>query len=186
MSLNFHELQQLLLTIAQSNLAELILKTHDFELTVRKSTSVKEQLLLENQLELGKSVVAKFDSTSLTAISTAALSTEVNPANSIVVDSAKVSTQEQLAMTVSLPLESNLVEIVSPMVGTFYRTPAPSEPPFVEVGDRVKVGQTVCIIEAMKLMNEIEAEISGQIVEILVQSGQAVEFGQHLMRIKPD
>jgi len=71
------------------------------------------------------------------------------------------------------------------MVGTFYRAPAPEEPPFVSVGDRVKTGQTVCIIEAMKLMNELEAEISGEIVEILVENGKPVEFNQPLMRIIP-
>jgi acetyl-CoA carboxylase biotin carboxyl carrier protein len=71
------------------------------------------------------------------------------------------------------------------MVGTFYRSPAPSEPPFAEIGDRIRSGQTVCIIEAMKLMNEIEAEVSGQIVEILVQNAEPVEYGQPLMRINP-
>jgi acetyl-CoA carboxylase biotin carboxyl carrier protein len=71
------------------------------------------------------------------------------------------------------------------MVGTFYRSPAPDEAPFVNVGDRVRNGQTVCIIEAMKLMNEIEAEVSGEIVEILVENGQPVEFGQPLMRVNP-
>jgi acetyl-CoA carboxylase biotin carboxyl carrier protein len=69
------------------------------------------------------------------------------------------------------------------MVGTFYSAPAPGEPPFVSVGDSVKPGQTVCIIEAMKLMNELEAEVSGQILEILVENGQPVEFNQPLMRI---
>lgn len=71
------------------------------------------------------------------------------------------------------------------MVGTFYRAPAPDEPPFVDKGDRVQVGQTVCIIEAMKLMNEIEAEVAGEVVEILVANGDPVEFGQILMRVNP-
>jgi acetyl-CoA carboxylase biotin carboxyl carrier protein len=72
------------------------------------------------------------------------------------------------------------------MVGTFYRSPAPDEPPFVDVGDRIRKGQTVCIIEAMKLMNELEAEVSGEIVEILVQNGEPVEYGQLLMRVNTD
>jgi acetyl-CoA carboxylase biotin carboxyl carrier protein len=76
-------------------------------------------------------------------------------------------------------------EILSPMVGTFYRAPAPDEPPFVEVGDRIRTGQTVCIIEAMKLMNEIEAEVSGEVIEVLVQNGEPVEYNQPLMRISP-
>ncbi|MCM1981304.1 acetyl-CoA carboxylase biotin carboxyl carrier protein [Lyngbya confervoides] len=81
--------------------------------------------------------------------------------------------------------EKNWVEVTSPMVGTFYRSPAPEEPPFVEIGDKVRNGQTLCIIEAMKLMNEIEAEISGEIVEILVENAQPVAFGDPLLRIKP-
>ncbi len=71
------------------------------------------------------------------------------------------------------------------MVGTFYRSPAPDEPPFVNVGDRIQVGQTVCIIEAMKLMNELESEVAGEVVEILVDNAQTVEFGQVLMRVRP-
>lgn len=78
-----------------------------------------------------------------------------------------------------------LIDVSSPMVGTFYRAPAPDEPPFVDKGDRVQVGQTVCIIEAMKLMNEIEAEVAGEVVEILVANGDPVEFGQILMRVNP-
>lgn len=72
------------------------------------------------------------------------------------------------------------------MVGTFYRAPAPGEPPFVENGDRISDGQVVCIIEAMKLMNEIEAEVSGQIMEIAVENGEPVEYGQTLMWVAPN
>jgi len=76
--------------------------------------------------------------------------------------------------------------IKSPMVGTFYRAPSPDARPYVEVGDRVKEGQTVCIVEAMKLMNEIQAEITGIITAILVENGQPVEYGQTLFTIKKD
>jgi acetyl-CoA carboxylase biotin carboxyl carrier protein len=75
--------------------------------------------------------------------------------------------------------------MTSPFVGTFYRTPAPDQPPFVEVGSVVKKGQVLCIVEAMKLMNEIEAEMAGRVAEILVENGQPVEFGQALFRIEP-
>jgi len=75
--------------------------------------------------------------------------------------------------------------ITSPMVGTFYRSPAPDADPFVEVGDVVELGQTVCIIEAMKLMNEIEAETKGRVVKILVENAQPVEFGQKLFLLEP-
>ena len=71
------------------------------------------------------------------------------------------------------------------MVGTFYRSSAPGEPPFVEIGSRIKAGQTVCILDAMKLMNELEADADGEVVEILVENGTPVEFAQVLMRIKP-
>lgn len=80
---------------------------------------------------------------------------------------------------------SNLVAVCSPMVGTFYRAPAPDAPPYVEVGDAVKPGTVVCIVEAMKLMNEIESEISGKIAEILVENESPVEFGQELFLIEP-
>lgn len=75
--------------------------------------------------------------------------------------------------------------ITSPMVGTFYRAPAPDAPPFVEVGQDIEVGQVVCIIEAMKLMNEIKSEVTGRIAEVLVQNGDPVEFGQPLFTVEP-
>jgi len=78
-----------------------------------------------------------------------------------------------------------LLEVTSPMVGTFYRAPAPDAPPYAEVGDRVSKGQTVCILEAMKLMNELECEVSGTIREICVENADPVEYGQVLFRIEP-
>ncbi|MFQ5675998.1 MAG: acetyl-CoA carboxylase biotin carboxyl carrier protein [bacterium] len=80
---------------------------------------------------------------------------------------------------------SNGVEIKSPMVGTFYRAPAPDADPYVQVGSSVKKGQVLCIIEAMKLMNEIEAETDGKIIEILVENAQPVEYNQPLFRLEP-
>lgn len=82
--------------------------------------------------------------------------------------------------------EENLVEVVSPMVGTFYAAPSPDSPPYVKVGDKVEKGQTLCIVEAMKLMNEIKAEVSGVIAEILVDNAEPVEYGQPLFLIKQD
>ena len=75
--------------------------------------------------------------------------------------------------------------ITSPMVGTFYRAPAPDADPYIEVGDMVSVGQTVCIVEAMKLMNEIESEVKGRVVRILVENAQPVEYGQKLFLVEP-
>jgi len=81
--------------------------------------------------------------------------------------------------------ESHLAVVTSPMVGTFYRAPSPGAPPFVEPGDRVSVGQTLCILEAMKLMNELQCETAGVIRKICVENGQPVEFGQKLFLIEP-
>jgi acetyl-CoA carboxylase biotin carboxyl carrier protein len=79
---------------------------------------------------------------------------------------------------------SDSVDVTCPFVGTFYRAPSPDAPSFVEIGSVVRPGQTLCIVEAMKLMNEIEAEVSGTLVEIYAQNGKPVEFGQKLFRIK--
>jgi acetyl-CoA carboxylase biotin carboxyl carrier protein len=80
---------------------------------------------------------------------------------------------------------ANLQQITSPMVGTFYASPSPDEDVYVSIGSRVTKGSVVCIVEAMKLFNEIEAEVDGEIVEILVENGQLVEFGQPLFSVKP-
>lgn len=99
---------------------------------------------------------------------------KMQPVDLSTVNQAKAAEQEQgLYFT-----------IVSPMIGTFYRSPAPNEAPFININDSVKTKQTVCIIEAMKLMNEIESEVDGDIVEILVDDGDIVDCGQALMRVK--
>ncbi|SES75474.1 acetyl-CoA carboxylase biotin carboxyl carrier protein [Anaerobranca gottschalkii] len=81
--------------------------------------------------------------------------------------------------------KENLVKITSPMVGTFYKAPSPDSPPFVQEGDMVKKGDTLCIIEAMKLMNEIESTENGKVVKVLVENGELVEYGQTLFLIEP-
>lgn len=90
------------------------------------------------------------------------------------------------AEVLAAPVESNLIDIKSPMVGTFYGAPSPDSDPFVKVGDTVGPETIVCIIEAMKVMNEISAEASGTIVEIVCQTGQAVEFGEILFKVRPN
>ncbi|HUG41984.1 MAG TPA: acetyl-CoA carboxylase biotin carboxyl carrier protein [Longimicrobiales bacterium] len=81
---------------------------------------------------------------------------------------------------------AGLIEVKSPMVGTFYRAPAPEAPPYVEVGTRVSKGQTLCILEAMKLMNELESEVEGVVREVLIDNAEPVEYGQVLFRIDPN
>jgi acetyl-CoA carboxylase biotin carboxyl carrier protein len=172
--LDFNEIRQLLATIAQTDITEVSLKSDDFELTVRKAGN--NSLGSVNQTQLGAIVAPGL---------TPAPATQTAP-----IQLPEIAPGRDNSATAPSPLvvntASRLVEVQSPMVGTFYRAPAPGEAPFVEVGDRVKVGQSVCIIEAMKLMNEIEAEVSGQVMEILVQNGEPVEYGQPLMRINPD
>ena len=98
-------------------------------------------------------------------------------------DNIKIANTSEVSQ-ISPPGSSDLTEITSPMVGTFYRAAAPGEDPFVELGSKINVGQTICILEAMKLMNEIESEFNAEIIEILVENGTPVEFGQVLMRVK--
>jgi acetyl-CoA carboxylase biotin carboxyl carrier protein len=83
------------------------------------------------------------------------------------------------------PVEENLHMVRSPIVGTYYESPSPGSPPFVKLGDMVEAGQVICIVEAMKLMNEIEADASGEIVKVLVANGQPIEYGQELFAIRP-
>jgi acetyl-CoA carboxylase biotin carboxyl carrier protein len=157
--LEFNEIRQLLATIAQTDITEVKLKSDDFELTVRKSEREKLTESPNQIIEVGTGRV---------------------------VDNTATAASMQLPANPPSLIDKRLVEVPSPMVGTFYSAPAPGEAPFVKVGDRVRSGQTVCIIEAMKLMNEIEAEVSGQVMEILLQNGEPVEYGQILMRINPD
>ena len=89
------------------------------------------------------------------------------------------------APAAAAPPASTLTEIKSPMVGTFYRSPAPEAPSYVEPGSRVAKGQTLCILEAMKLMNELESDVAGVVREICVENGEPVEYGQVLFRIEP-
>ncbi|QKS70960.1 acetyl-CoA carboxylase biotin carboxyl carrier protein [Paenalkalicoccus suaedae] len=101
---------------------------------------------------------------------------------------APVATKQAQAQpeVTSKPDTSGLHAIKSPMVGTFYQSPSPDADPYVETGSKVKKDAVVCIVEAMKLMNEIEAEVSGEIVEVLVENGQLVEYGQELFLVKPE
>ena len=101
---------------------------------------------------------------------------------------ASNSGEQQRADTGGRPAApaANLKEIRSPMVGTFYKAPEPGAEPYIKVGNRVTAGQTVCIIEAMKIMNEIESEFSGVVREVLVQNAQPVEYGQVLFRVAPN
>lgn len=144
------EIQELIDYISNSGLAEVKIKTDEFELSIKKYAEQSGPRYIESA-----------------------------PAPQAVA-AAPAATPSAPAAT-----PSNLVEIKSPMIGTFYITASPDSPAFVTEGDVIKAGQTVCIIEAMKLFNEIEAEISGKIVKILVSNATPVEYDQPLFLVDP-
>lgn len=163
MDLSFNELRELVDTLNGTDIAELKLKSSEFELTLRKPSALQPDVVMSPPV-----------------------SAPVAPVGAIPVPSVAAPPEPSESAVPSTPtVDPSLVEITAPMVGTFYRAPAPEEDMFVEVGDRIQSGQTVCIIEAMKLMNELEAEVSGEIVDILVENAEPVEFGQALMRVRP-
>ena len=164
MKLDHEDLNRLIEKISSSDIQEFSLEGEDFKL------EIKRNLFDQNQTTNNFASNNNFDRQIIA--NPKAISENVSPVN------------EPEMPQVAPPGRSGLTEITSPMVGTFYRAAAPGEDPFVEVGNNVKVGQTICILEAMKLMNEIESEFNAEIVEILVENGTPVEFGQVLMRVK--
>ena len=162
MNLDHEELHRLLASLAKSDIQEFRLEGEDFCLEVKRNLGVSTDSIITSK---------------------PALSEEVSPP----LPQRKV--EAPTALSTPPPAvpgsRSDLVEVTAPMVGTFYRAPGPEEPPFVEIGSKIAVGQAVCILEAMKLMNELESEVSGEVAEILVENGTPVEFGQVLMRLKP-
>jgi len=164
MKLDHDDLNRLIEKISTSDIQEFSLEGEDFKLEIKRNVFDQNQVI--NNLVPNTS----FDK-------------QIN-ANQKIINDNPPGVNEPEAPQVPPPGRSDLTEITSPMVGTFYRAAAPGEDPFVEVGNNVKVGQTICILEAMKLMNEIESEFNAEIVEILVENGTPVEFGQVLMRVK--
>ena len=183
--LDLNQLCELLTVLDKTGISELTLKSGDLELTVRKGILASSP----GTAAALPAAVATVAPLALNAVASPTLASTPAIDQNLAVDVADRAPVAPAAVPapVSAPVDTTWVPIISPMVGTFYRAAAPDEPPFVNVGDRIKVSQTVCIIEAMKLMNEIDAdEVSGQVMEILVQNGEPVEYGQVLMRINPD
>ena len=157
MQLDHQQLRELISLLGESDIQELKLEGDDFRLELRRNLPASQpQVVMQAPPAIAP----------VAAVSPAAATPSVAP-------------------PAAAAVRGDLVEITAPMVATFYRSPAPGESSFVELGARISVGQTVCILEAMKLMNELEAEVSGEVVEILVENGTPVEFGQVLMRVKP-
>ena len=164
MKLDHEDLNRLIEKISTSDIQEFLLEGEDFKL------EIKRNLFDQNQGTNNLVSNASFDKQAITN------QKSIN-------DNVSIASESEVPQ-VAPPGRSDLTEITAPMVGTFYRAAAPGEEPFVEVGNNIKVGQTICILEAMKLMNEIESEFNAEIVEILVENGTPVEFGQVLMRVK--
>ena len=164
MKLDHEDLNRLIDKITTSDIQEFSLEGEDFKLEIKRNLFDQKQFPnnLDSDISFDRQKIANQKS----------INTNVSMVN------------EPEVPQVAPPGRSDLIEITSPMVGTFYRAAAPGEEPFVEVGNNIKVGQTICILEAMKLMNEIESEFDAEIVEILVENGTPVEFGQVLMRVK--
>ncbi len=164
MKLDHDDLNRLIEKISTSDIQEFLLEGEDFKIEIKRNVFDQNQVI--NNL-----------------VSNTSLDKQTTANQKTINDNVPVVNEPE-SPQVAPPGRSDLTEITSPMVGTFYRAAAPDEEPFVEVGNNVKVGQTICILEAMKLMNEIESEFNAEIVEILVENGTPVEFGQVLMRVK--
>jgi len=162
MQLDHDQLHRLLAALEQSDIQEFKLEGDDFRLEVRRN--------------LPPVVLAPPPDTPAIQLAPAPVPAAPAPSGAPAPSSPPPA---------AAAVRADLVEITAPMVGTFYRAATPGDPPFVELGSRIAIGQPVCILEAMKLMNELEAEVSGEVVEILVENGTPVEYGQVLVRVKP-
>lgn len=157
--MEFKQIQELIESVNSSNISKVHIKNGDFEITIKQAFQTE--------------VVA-------------APAQPMAPAQPVqTIAAAPVANTPQPAAPAQEET-SNLITVKSPMIGTFYRSPSPDKPPFVGVGDEIQVGQVVCIVEAMKLFNEIESEVSGKIVKVLVDDASPVEYDQPLFLVEPN
>lgn len=164
------EIRDLIDFISKSGLAEVNIESEDFKISVKRNTPV-------NITEAPATVVAA------PVVPTSTVAAPVVTQEVAAQEPATASSSSNGASGVD---ESKLVAIKSPMIGTFYRSSSPETPSFINIGDTVEAGQTVCIIEAMKLFNEIESDISGKIVKVLVDNAMPVEYDQPLFLVEPN
>jgi acetyl-CoA carboxylase biotin carboxyl carrier protein len=160
--MDFKQIQDLIKTVNKSNISELTIEQKDFKITIRQ----QEDKVVTVSAPVAMPMVQ---------------AQQVPPA-AIQAPAAGVSGPEKPAVHAK---DENFVTIKSPMIGTFYRRPSPDKPIFAEVGDDIQVGKVVCIIEAMKLFNEIESEVSGKIVKVLVDDATPVDYDQPLFLVNP-
>ena len=165
--MDFKQIQELIKLINDSNIGEVTIEQKDFKVTIKQK---------EEQAQIVASSMQQMPSYSLQHSA---------PQQSL---PASNSGQSQASNTPASPAAApvNTITIKSPMIGTFYRKASPDKPNFVDVGDEVSVGKVVCIIEAMKLFNEIESEVSGRIVKVLVEDASPVEYDQPLFLVEPN
>ena len=165
------EIQDLIKFIAKAGVTEVEIEKKDFKITIKSEMPKKKKGLGEAEATIQVPMAMATGMTPMAPV-VAAPSAPVAPA----VEAAAPATETE---------ENNYVTVKSHMIGTFYRRPAPDKEAFVDVGDSTKVGDTICVIEAMKLFNEIESEITGKIVKILVDDNSPVEYDQPLFLVDP-
>lgn len=161
--MDFKQIQELIKIINKSNIGEITIEENDFRIKIKQ----KE--------EKGDTYITG------PAVST----TPVSNVQAAPVPQAPPAAQAPASNTETAKQNDNLITVKSPMIGTFYRKSSPDKPSFVEVGDEITPGKVICIIEAMKLFNEIESEVSGKIVKVLVDDASPVEFDQPLFLVEP-
>ncbi len=163
------DLKRLLEAVKEAEVGELVLETGDYKLTVKRGGAVQVAQLTQSAPTQSREAQEQQPQPQTQSTP---VQEEAQPAPS------------ETASTEAAP-NSNLAEITAPIVGTFYAGPSPDAPDYVKVGDKVEAGAVLCIIEAMKLMNEIEADTAGTVKEILIENEEPVEYGQVLFRIEP-
>ena len=162
--MNFKQIQQLIKFVARTGVSEVNIENSNIKINIKGNTKG------ENSQVVQQPVISQIQ--------------PVQPVESVHSPPNPTSTDNDNSV-VTANDESNLITIKSPIIGTFYRKPSPDKDNFVEVGDQISEGQTLCVIEAMKLFNEIESDVSGKIVKILVDDSSPVEFDQPLFLIEP-
>ena len=163
--MDFKQIQDLIKLVNDSNIGEVTIEQKDFKVTIKQKEEHAPQMV-----------------TSMPSMQYALPQAQYAPQQSMLSGNTNQQAQNETTTTTT---PSNTVTIKSPMIGTFYKKPSPDKPNFVEVGDEVSVGKVVCIIEAMKLFNEIESEVSGKIIKILVDDASPVEYDQPLYLVEP-
>ncbi|HHH52557.1 MAG TPA: acetyl-CoA carboxylase biotin carboxyl carrier protein [Bacteroidetes bacterium] len=171
--MDYKEIQSLIKLISNSNLSEFKMEDGDFKLTVR--TKEYHKFVNAPVQQQAPVVVSSHIPAHTGAVDNTAQDQQQQP----------VEQKQNASENVQTETKQNLLEIKSPIVGTFYRSPGPDKEPYVKIGDRVEKDTVVCIVEAMKLFNEIESEVSGKIVDVLVEDGTPVEYDQVLFLVDP-